>query len=139
MKFGVADYGLNVWHGGLYDLESRLQNLRELGFEGIKRLEANGSGDALGKAALCRRCGMDFATCRGARSCGWRDSQRECLRPLGAGVSSGDEFPHDVRLEAAPLRIGKQLVLLNLADGKVGGFGIRQNKCAYGCLRNHHE
>ena len=65
MKFGVADYGLNVWYGGLYDLESRLQNLRELGFEGIERLEANGSGDALSKAALCRRCGMDFATCRG--------------------------------------------------------------------------
>ncbi len=52
MKFGVADYGLNVWYGGLYDLESRLQNLRELGFEGIERLEANGSGDALSKAAL---------------------------------------------------------------------------------------
>lgn len=65
MKFDVADYGLNVWHGGLYDLESRLQNLRELGFEGIERLEANGSGDALSKAVLCRRCGMDFATCRG--------------------------------------------------------------------------
>lgn len=65
MKFGAADYGLNVWYGGLYDLESRLQNLRELGFEGIERLEANGSGDALGKAAFCRRCGMDFATCRG--------------------------------------------------------------------------
>lgn len=55
MKFGVADYGLNVWYGGLYDLETRLQNLRELGFEGIERLEANGSGDSLSKAALCRR------------------------------------------------------------------------------------
>lgn len=65
MKFGVADHGLNVWYGGLYDLESRLQNLRELGFEGIERLEVNGSGDALSKAVLCRRCGMDFATCRG--------------------------------------------------------------------------
>lgn len=65
MKFGVADYGLNVWYGGLYDLESRLANLRELGFDGIERLEANSSGDALNKAALYRRCGMDFATCRG--------------------------------------------------------------------------
>lgn len=40
MKSGVADYGLNVWYGGLYDLESRPRNLRELGFEesrGLKR------------------------------------------------------------------------------------------------------
>ena len=65
MRFGVADYGLNVWYGGLYDLESRLVNLRELGFDGIERLEANSSGDALNKASLYRRCGMDFATCRG--------------------------------------------------------------------------
>ena len=28
MKFGVADYGMNVWHGGLYDIEERLKDLK---------------------------------------------------------------------------------------------------------------
>ena len=84
MKFGVADYGLNVWYGGLYDLESRLQNLRELGFEGIERLEANGSGDALIKVALCRWCGMDFSTC------------------LGPDLASGETLKENVSGRLAP-------------------------------------
>jgi hypothetical protein len=28
MKFGVADYGMNVWYGGLYDIEERLLELK---------------------------------------------------------------------------------------------------------------
>ena len=27
MKFGVADYGLSVWDGELYDLQTRLEDL----------------------------------------------------------------------------------------------------------------
>jgi sugar phosphate isomerase/epimerase len=65
MKFGVADYGMNVWHGGLYDIEERLQDLKALGFNGTERLEAATEADAIHKAALYRKLGMDFSTCRG--------------------------------------------------------------------------
>ena len=65
MKFGVADYGMNVWHGGLYDIEERLVELKDLGFNGTERLEAVSEADAIHKAALYRRLGMDFSTCRG--------------------------------------------------------------------------
>lgn len=40
MKIGVADYGLNVWYGGLYDIEERLMALKALGLHGTERLEA---------------------------------------------------------------------------------------------------
>lgn len=26
MKFGIADYGMNVWDGGLFDIEEHLQD-----------------------------------------------------------------------------------------------------------------
>ncbi len=65
IRIGVADYGLNVWDGGLYDIADRLQMLRALGYQGTERLEAVSEADALHKAACYRRCGMDFATCRG--------------------------------------------------------------------------
>ncbi len=65
IRFGVADYGMNVWTGGLYDIAERLELLREIGYAGTERLEAVSEADALHKAALYRRMNMDFATCRG--------------------------------------------------------------------------
>jgi len=65
MKFGIADYGMNVYEGGLFDIERRLLGLREIGYDGTERLEAVGEADAIHKAALYRKHGMDFATCRG--------------------------------------------------------------------------
>lgn len=65
MKFGIADYGMNVWHGGLYDIEDRLESLKKIGYDGIERVEAVSASDALHKATLYRKLGMDFATCRG--------------------------------------------------------------------------
>ena len=65
MKFGVADYGMNVWDGGCYDFETRLEELRSIGYDGTERLECIDAADALYKAAAYRRLGMDFATCRG--------------------------------------------------------------------------
>ncbi|MDD5664030.1 MAG: sugar phosphate isomerase/epimerase, partial [Victivallaceae bacterium] len=65
MKFGVADYGMNVWHGGLYGIEDRLQSLKEIGYDGIERIEAVSASDAINKATLYRKLGMDFSTCRG--------------------------------------------------------------------------
>lgn len=71
MKFGVADYGMNVWHGGLYSVEDRLESLRNIGFNGIERVEAVSASDALNRATLYRKMGMDFATCRGPNAeCG---------------------------------------------------------------------
>ncbi len=65
MKFGVADYGMFIWDGGLYDIEERLLDLKKLGYNGTERLEAVSPSDALYKAALYRKLGMDFSTCRG--------------------------------------------------------------------------
>ena len=65
MKFGVADYGMNVWDGGNYDFETRLEELRKIGYDGTERLECIDAANALSKAATYRRLGMSFATCRG--------------------------------------------------------------------------
>lgn len=65
MKLGIADYGMNVWDGGLFDIEARLEGLKAIGYEGTERLVAISASDALQKAAAYRRLGMDFALCLG--------------------------------------------------------------------------
>ena len=65
MKFGVADFGMNVYYGNLLDIEQRLMDLKEIGYDGTERLEAISPSDAIHKAGLYRKLGMDFATCRG--------------------------------------------------------------------------
>jgi len=65
LRFGIADYGMNVWDGGFFDLEARLVALRGIGYQGLERLEAASEADALQRAALYHRLGMDFATVRG--------------------------------------------------------------------------
>ena len=87
MKYGIADYGMNVWDGGLYDIELRLEELRDIGFNGTERLEAISASDALTKAARYRKMGMDFATCRGRPSGGRPRRLRRRRRCAGrAGV-----------------------------------------------------
>ncbi len=65
MKVLIADYGLNVWYGGLYDYEDRLSMLKALGYDGLERLEAKTENEVLSTAALARKMGMHFATVRG--------------------------------------------------------------------------
>ena len=65
MKVGVADYGMNVWDGGRFDTETRLAELKEIGYEGLERCEAATESEAVYKAARFRRLGMDFVTVRG--------------------------------------------------------------------------
>lgn len=65
MKIGVADYGMNVWDGGCFDWEARLEGLKAIGYEGTERLTVVDAADAIEGAARCRRLGMDFATCLG--------------------------------------------------------------------------
>lgn len=65
MKFGIADYGMNVWYGVCYDTGARLDDLKAIGYDGIERLEAASPSDAVAKAVLFRERGMDFTTVRG--------------------------------------------------------------------------
>jgi len=65
MKYGVADYGLGVWYGGLFDLSRRLSSLKEIGYEGLERCPGTSEADLLHNAARFRQLGMDFATTRG--------------------------------------------------------------------------
>ncbi len=67
MKVLVADYGLNVWYGDIYDYEDRLAMLKELGYDGLERLHAATEAEVLHTAALARRMGMGFATCESPR------------------------------------------------------------------------
>ena len=62
MKFGVADYGMNVWDGGVFDYEERWLGLRSIGYEGVERLTSPSEADAVHRAARMRRHGLDFAT-----------------------------------------------------------------------------
>ena len=68
IKVGVADYGLNVWYGNMHDYEWRLAMLKELGFDGIERLEAANADRAVEYNALAKKMGMGFATCRGSNA-----------------------------------------------------------------------
>lgn len=65
MKFGVADYGMNVWNGFLYDLQTRLEDLKAIGFDGVERLTASSPSDAMNLAEKFHRLGMDFSTVNG--------------------------------------------------------------------------
>ena len=63
MRIGVADYGMNVYEGGLYDLDERLRQLKAIGYEGLEMCPASSPADALRNAGSFRRLGMDFASC----------------------------------------------------------------------------
>jgi len=65
MKIGVADYGMNVWDGALFDIEVRLEDLKKIGYEGTERLHASSPSTAIQRAAIYRRLAMDFALCLG--------------------------------------------------------------------------
>ena len=66
IKVGVADYGLNVWYGNLWDYKDRLTMLKKLGFDGLERLEAKNQAEAMEIAADAKQMGMNFGTCRAA-------------------------------------------------------------------------
>lgn len=65
MKYGIADYGMNVWEGGNFDPETRWQRLREIGYDGVERLSAVSADDAVRKAALMHKLGVDYGTVLG--------------------------------------------------------------------------
>ncbi len=68
MQYFVADFGMNMYEGGLFDLENRLENVKKLGFSGLERLEAADSEEAIRNAVTFRRMGLDFCTTRGPKA-----------------------------------------------------------------------
>ncbi len=64
IKVGIADYGMSVWEGGLYDFEERCRQFQQIGYEGIEVICPITESDALLKAAQIHRLGMDFTTCQ---------------------------------------------------------------------------
>lgn len=62
MKYGLADYGLNVWFGAMYDYEERLRKVKELGFDGLERLYATSAEEAVTRGAFLKKNGLSFAT-----------------------------------------------------------------------------
>ena len=51
IKVGIADYGVNQWEGALYDYRDRLTMLKEIGYDGIERVEAK---DAAKQATISK-------------------------------------------------------------------------------------
>ncbi len=62
MKIGVADYGMFVWEGGLFDYMERMKDLKNIGYQGIERLRPLSEADALNTVAQLKTLQMDFAT-----------------------------------------------------------------------------
>ena len=62
-KIGVADYGMDVWFGGNYNLEQRLRKLKAIGIDGIEWLQASNDNEAMNKATIFHKLGMDFCSC----------------------------------------------------------------------------
>lgn len=63
MKVGIADYGMNVWYGGSFDIEARWHDIQAIGYDGLERLSASEAAEAVCKAARMHSLGLDFATC----------------------------------------------------------------------------
>lgn len=65
MRFGIADYGMNVWDGGCFDYLERCASLKGIGYEGIERLTVFNPDEALAKASKLRQLEMHYSTVRG--------------------------------------------------------------------------
>lgn len=117
MKFGVADYGFNVWDGGFFDLADRLERLKAIGYDGLERLQAISADQAVGKAVAFRRLGMDFGTCLGPTP----ETSLEWTAAFGKSyvwaAATGKEFDTYCRqvngMTAAASRLGLQVGLHN--------------------------
>ena len=126
MKFGVADYGMNVWDGGCFDIEERLRGLKRIGYEGTERLTAVSASDALDRAGLYRRLGADFATCLGPNpqaTIQWTAGLGKAYVWTGVGGNTFDVFCRQVngQVEAASrwgVRVGLHNHLGSLVESQ---------------------
>lgn len=62
MKYGIADYGMNMWDGGVFDYEKRWLDLKAIGYDGVERLTPLTEADAVRRAARMHKLGVDFGT-----------------------------------------------------------------------------
>lgn len=117
MKIGVADFGLNVYEGGLFDLEGRLLKLKEIGYDGIERLEADSPSQALERAAIFTRLGMDFGTVRATSfgsSLQWTAGFRKEYIWTAASARDMDAFCRQVNFQCqATAKMNVRTVLHN--------------------------
>lgn len=107
MKVGIADYGMNVWDGGCFDIEQRWLDIQKIGYEGLERLSANEAAEALFKAARMRRLGMDFATCLGPNieaSIQWTAAFGKSYVWTNVTGKDFDTFCRQVNVQAAACR-----------------------------------
>lgn len=63
MKIGVADYGMMMWDGGLFDYEQRCLDLKSIGYDGTERIKPVSGEDAVTIAAMLKKHRLDFGTC----------------------------------------------------------------------------
>ena len=46
MKIGVADYGMMVWYGAVYDYGMKMDALKAIGYDGAERINAHTPDEA---------------------------------------------------------------------------------------------
>ena len=63
-KIGIADYGMNVYYGGMLDYDTRMEQIKAIGYDGLERMEPLNEADLIHKMTTLARLGMDFGTVR---------------------------------------------------------------------------
>ena len=92
MKFGVAQYGMDFWDKGKSDIETRLSRLKEIGYEGTEQFSASDPADALHKAFLYKKLGMDFRYCSGPDADATMRWTAAFGKPYVPVAADGDDF-----------------------------------------------
>lgn len=62
MKIGVADYGMMVWYGAVYDYGMKMDALKAIGYDGAERIYANTPDEAYYRLITLAEKRMSFAT-----------------------------------------------------------------------------
>jgi sugar phosphate isomerase/epimerase len=107
MKFGIAEYGMNMWDGGAFDNEQRWIELGRIGYAGMERINAQSADDLVNKAALMKKHGFDFATVRAATpelSIQWTAAMGKEYVWTEVNGKSFDVFCRQVETQAAACR-----------------------------------
>ena len=117
MKIGVADYGMFVWEGGLFDYEQRLRDIKAIGYDGLERLRPVSESDAINTAAMVKKLGMDFATClspTAEKSIQWTAALGKEYVWADVSAKNFDDFCRQVNVQArACERYGIRVALHN--------------------------
>jgi sugar phosphate isomerase/epimerase len=117
MKIGVADFGMNVWDGGCFDIQQRLLDIKAIGYDGTERLDAVTDSEAMYRSAMYRRLGMDFALCRGTtiqNTIEWTAALGKCYVWVTVTGKDFETYCRQAQAQAqASLRYGVRTVVHN--------------------------